>query len=199
EREKNKQKTLTFCYFLEPCYFDGRLFRDGEDWRLGRCSKCVCRDGVTQCFTASCEAVLCKQDEVLVMSPGKCCPECVPKSCSVSGKVYQGKNKVQRSGKCCEECVSSKEKCLYDGTIRYHGEMWNITRCDFCTCDEGQVTCHKAECAKVECAKVRKVFFFENVPIKSCDCFTPFFFPFKADILRQKSCPSFGAAFVHLP
>lgn len=107
---------------------------------------------------------------------------------------------MQRSGKCCEECVSSKENCLYDGTIRYHGEMWNITRCDFCMCDEGQVTCHKAECAKVECAKVRKVFFFENVPIKSCDCFTTFFFfPSKADILRQKSCPSFGASFVHLP
>ncbi|XP_031463336.1 extracellular matrix protein FRAS1 [Phasianus colchicus] len=171
----------------EPCYFDGHLFRDGEEWRLGRCSKCVCRDGITQCFTASCEAVLCKQDEVLVMSPGKCCPECVPKSCSVSGKVYQhgeqwkknacsvcvchrgavrclretcdsvicekGQIKVQPSGKCCEECVSSKKNCLYDGTIRYHGEMWNITRCDFCVCDEGQVTCQKAECAKVECAK----------------------------------------------
>lgn len=59
--KEQTKKTLTFCYFLEPCYFDGRLFRDGEDWSLGRCSKCVCRDGVTQCFTASCEAVLCKQ------------------------------------------------------------------------------------------------------------------------------------------
>ncbi|OXB70624.1 UNVERIFIED_CONTAM: hypothetical protein H355_001014, partial [Colinus virginianus] len=92
-------------------------------------------------------------DEILVMSPGKCCPECVPKPCSVLGKVYQGENKVQRPGKCCEECVSSKENCLYDGTVRYHGEMWNITHCDFCMCDEGQVICHKAECAKVECAK----------------------------------------------
>lgn len=48
-------------YLLEPCSFDGRLFRDGEDWRLGRCSKCVCRDGTTQCFTASCQPLLCSQ------------------------------------------------------------------------------------------------------------------------------------------
>lgn len=25
----------------------------------------------------------------MVMSPGKCCPECVPKPCAVSGRVYQ--------------------------------------------------------------------------------------------------------------
>ncbi|KAM6401739.1 extracellular matrix organizing protein FRAS1 isoform 2-T2 [Pluvialis apricaria] len=89
----------------------------------------------------------------MVTRPGRCCPECVPKPCSVSGRVYQGENKVQRPGKCCEECVSSKGSCLYDGAIRYHSEMWNSTRCDFCLCDEGQVTCQKAECARVECAK----------------------------------------------
>ncbi|NWY04165.1 FRAS1 protein, partial [Nothoprocta ornata] len=171
----------------ESCSFDGRSFRDGEAWRLSQCSKCICRDGATQCFVASCQPVLCSQDEVLVMSPGKCCPECVPKPCSVSGRVYQhgeqwrknacttcacsrgevrclretcesitcekGATKVQRWGKCCAECVAAKGSCFYEGTIRYHGDMWNSTRCDFCTCDRGQVACQKAECARVECAK----------------------------------------------
>ncbi|XP_062470145.1 extracellular matrix organizing protein FRAS1 [Pezoporus occidentalis] len=171
----------------EPCSFDGHLFQDGEDWHLGRCSKCICRDGVTRCFTASCQALLCSKDEVMVTPPGKCCPECLPKPCSVSGRVYQhgeqweknactacachrgevrclsktcdsvtcekGEDKVQHPGKCCEECVPSRGNCLYEDTPRYHGEVWNSTHCDFCMCDEGQVTCQVAECAKVECAK----------------------------------------------
>ncbi|XP_064005810.1 extracellular matrix organizing protein FRAS1 [Pogoniulus pusillus] len=171
----------------KPCSFDGHLFRDGEDWHLGPCSKCICRDGETQCFTASCQPLLCNQDEVMVMPPGKCCPECVPKPCSVSGRLHQhgeqwkknscsvcachrgevrclretcepltcekGQNKVHRPGKCCEECVSSRRSCFYGGTVRYHGELWNSSHCHFCLCDEGQVTCQKAECAKVECAK----------------------------------------------
>ncbi|OXB58880.1 hypothetical protein ASZ78_012724 [Callipepla squamata] len=124
-------------------------------WKPDSCQDCSCRSNVVTCEPTVCKHPQCdfQKDEILVMSPGKCCPECVPKPCSVSGKVYQGENKVQRPGKCCEECVSSKENCLYGGTVRYHGEMWNITHCDFCMCDEGQVICHKAECAKVECAK----------------------------------------------
>ncbi|RMC13594.1 hypothetical protein DUI87_08670 [Hirundo rustica rustica] len=93
-------------------------------------------------------------EEVMVLSPGKCCPECVPKPCSVSGRTFQGEKKVQRPGKCCEECASSQGSCLDGGAVRYHGEMWNSTRCDFCVCQEGKVTCQGAECAKVECAKL---------------------------------------------
>uniref|UniRef100_A0A8C5X6E5 VWFC domain-containing protein n=1 Tax=Malurus cyaneus samueli TaxID=2593467 RepID=A0A8C5X6E5_9PASS len=109
----------------EPCSFDGRVFQDGEGWSLGRCSRCVCRDGATQCSTASCQPLLCSQ----------------------------GENKVRRPGKCCEECVPSKGSCLDGSTIRYHGEMWNSSHCDFCVCQEGQITCRGAECAKVDCAK----------------------------------------------
>ncbi|XP_064918597.1 extracellular matrix organizing protein FRAS1 isoform X3 [Columba livia] len=171
----------------QPCSFDGQLFRDSEDWRLGRCAKCVCMAGAARCFTASCQPLLCSQDEVTVVSPGKCCPECVPKPCSVAGTVYQhgeqwkrdacttcachrgevrcvretcaavtcdkGQSKARRPGRCCQECVSAAESCLYNGTASYHGQMWNSTRCDFCMCHQGQVTCQPAECAKVECAE----------------------------------------------
>lgn len=56
-----KENCSLFSYLLEPCSFDGRLFQDGEDWHLGQCSKCICRDGVTQCLTASCQPLLCSQ------------------------------------------------------------------------------------------------------------------------------------------
>ncbi|XP_016153247.1 PREDICTED: extracellular matrix protein FRAS1 [Ficedula albicollis] len=186
----------------EPCSFDGHVFQDGEGWSLGRCSRCVCRDGAAQCSTASCQPLLCSQEEVMVLSPGKCCPECVPKPCSVLGRTFQhgeqwkknactacvcqrgevrcvretcgsvtcgqGEKKVQRPGKCCEECVSSKGSCLDGGTIRYHGEMWNSTHCDFCVCQEGQVTCQAAECAKVECAKGEELIHLEGKCCPEC-------------------------------
>ncbi|KAM7021681.1 LOW QUALITY PROTEIN: extracellular matrix organizing protein FRAS1 [Passerculus sandwichensis] len=186
----------------EPCSFDGHVFQDGEGWSLGRCSRCVCRDGAAQCSTASCQPLLCSQEEVMVLPPGKCCPECVPKPCSVSGRTFQhgeqwqenacitcvcqrgevrclretcgsvtceeGQSKVQRPGKCCEECVSSKGSCLDGGTIRYHGEMWNSTLCDFCMCQEGEVTCQGAECAKVECAKGEELIHLEGKCCPEC-------------------------------
>ncbi|XP_069482442.1 extracellular matrix organizing protein FRAS1 [Ambystoma mexicanum] len=170
----------------EPCHWDGRLLHDGEQWKQSACSRCVCRDGVVQCYTAECSPVLCEKDERLALAPGKCCPECLPKSCSVSGNVYEhgeqwkknacttcicsrgqtrcytqpcapatcekGQNKVKRPGQCCEECVSSKGNCLNEASVRYHGELWNGSHCQFCMCDRGQVLCQEVECARVECA-----------------------------------------------
>ncbi|XP_062899606.1 extracellular matrix protein FRAS1 isoform X1 [Mobula hypostoma] len=167
------------------CLFEGRVYRDGEDWKLTACSKCVCNNGEAQCYTAECQPVYCKGDEDVVLQVGKCCPDCLPKSCSLAGKEYKhgdqwekdectscicdrgeircftqvcpaltcekGQSKVKRFGRCCEECVLGKGHCQYEGVIRYHGEMWNMTGCEFCMCEKGQVLCQTAECARVEC------------------------------------------------
>lgn len=66
----------------------------------------------------------------------------------------QGEMKVRRPGQCCEECVSTKGSCLYEGTTRYHGDMWNGTGCEFCACQRGQVLCQRVECAMLECPGV---------------------------------------------
>ncbi|NXU54362.1 FRAS1 protein, partial [Turnix velox] len=108
----------------EPCSFDGGWFRDGEDWHLGHCSRCACRDGETQCFTASCQPLLCTQDEVMVMPLGKCCPECVPKPCWVSGRAYQ-----------------------------QHGDQWKTDACTTCACHRGEVKCVTETCHPVNCQK----------------------------------------------
>ncbi|KAG8515171.1 Extracellular matrix protein FRAS1, partial [Galemys pyrenaicus] len=74
---------------VKPCSYEGRVFQDGEDWPLSRCAKCVCRNGVAQCFTAQCQPLFCNQDETVVQVPGKCCPQCSSRSCSAAGQVYE--------------------------------------------------------------------------------------------------------------
>ncbi|XP_069782867.1 extracellular matrix organizing protein FRAS1 [Narcine bancroftii] len=183
----------------ESCLLEGRTYRDGEDWKLTACSKCICSNGEVQCYTAECPSVYCKKDEDVVLQVGKCCPECLPKSCSLAGKEYKhgdqwrnnectscicdrgevrcntrtcpsptcekGQNGVKRFGHCCEECVPAKGYCQYEGVIRYHGEMWNVTGCEFCLCERGQVLCQLAECAKVECSRGDEL---QHLPGKCC-------------------------------
>ena len=51
-----------YCSNLpESCSYEGRVFQDGEDWPLSRCAKCVCRNGVAQCFAAQCPPLFCNQ------------------------------------------------------------------------------------------------------------------------------------------
>ncbi|XP_013371586.1 PREDICTED: extracellular matrix protein FRAS1 isoform X1 [Chinchilla lanigera] len=107
----------------KPCSHEGRVYQDGEDWQLSRCAKCMCRDGVTQCFAAQCQPLFCNQGEAVVRVPGKCCPQCSPPSCSAAGHVYQ------------------------------HGEQWKQDSCTTCTCDRGKVRCHKQACPPLRCQK----------------------------------------------
>lgn len=74
----------------------------------------------------------------------------------------QGQTKVKRAGQCCDECAAAKGSCLYEGTVRYHGDMWNGTGCEFCSCNRGQVLCQRAECGRVECPQVslKEIIFF---------------------------------------
>ncbi|KAM5158784.1 extracellular matrix organizing protein FRAS1 [Callospermophilus lateralis] len=107
----------------KPCSFEGRVFEDGEDWRLSQCAKCVCRNGVVQCFAAQCQPLFCNQDEIIVREPGNCCPQCSAQSCSVAGQVHK------------------------------HGEQWTEDACTMCTCDQGEVRCHTQACPPLRCEK----------------------------------------------
>ncbi|XP_012660764.1 extracellular matrix protein FRAS1 [Otolemur garnettii] len=107
----------------KPCSYEGRVFQDGEDWRLSQCAKCVCRNGVAQCFTAQCQPLFCNQDETVVRVPGECCPQCSARSCSAAGQAYK------------------------------HGEQWSEDACTTCVCDQGQTRCHKQACPPLRCRK----------------------------------------------
>ncbi|XP_048220046.1 extracellular matrix organizing protein FRAS1 isoform X2 [Perognathus longimembris pacificus] len=107
----------------KACSYEGRVFQDGEDWRLSQCAKCVCRNGLAQCFTVQCPPLFCNQDEAVVRVPGKCCPQCSARSCPVAGRVYK------------------------------HGEQWTEDVCTTCTCDQGELRCHKQTCPPLRCKK----------------------------------------------
>ncbi|XP_066488376.1 extracellular matrix organizing protein FRAS1 [Tiliqua scincoides] len=107
----------------ETCSFDGQIFRDSEEWQPSQCAKCVCRNGTTLCLTALCQPVACSEDETVAVPAGKCCPECAPKSCSVSGRAYE------------------------------HGEQWKKDPCTTCICKRGEPRCLKQSCAPLTCEK----------------------------------------------
>ncbi|KAI3372108.1 hypothetical protein L3Q82_006961 [Scortum barcoo] len=143
----------------ESCSWQGSVYRDGEEWKPSLCSRCVCSSGEVHCSVAECQQVACKPHGeqwqknacttcVCVCDRGqsRCHTHtCRPVTCD------KGHTKVKRAGQCCDECAAAKGSCLYEGAVRYHGDMWNGTGCEFCTCNRGQVVCRRAECGRVEC------------------------------------------------
>ncbi|XP_043088752.1 extracellular matrix organizing protein FRAS1-like [Puntigrus tetrazona] len=119
-----------------PCMEAGNEYKHGEQWQRGSCNTCVCDHGHSRCQTEKCPPLHCDK----------------------------GQTKVKRAGQCCEDCVSSKGSCLYEGIVRYHGDMWNGTGCEFCMCERGQVLCQRVECARSECPRGEVV----HLPGKCC-------------------------------
>ncbi|XP_029574000.1 extracellular matrix organizing protein FRAS1 [Salmo trutta] len=109
--------------FSTSCLSAGKEYKHGEQWQKSGCTRCVCDRGQSRCHTHTCP----------------------PRTCE------KGQTKVKRAGRCCDECVAAKGSCLYELTVRYHGDMWNTTDCEFCTCESGRVLCQRAQCARVEC------------------------------------------------
>ncbi|XP_077157208.1 extracellular matrix organizing protein FRAS1 isoform X3 [Paroedura picta] len=107
----------------EACSFDGQMFSDGVEWQPSRCVRCTCRNATVLCFTAVCHPVSCSQDEMMAVPAGKCCPQCVPKSCSVSGRTFE------------------------------HGEQWQKDTCMTCKCDRGEIRCLRQTCSPLTCEK----------------------------------------------
>uniref|UniRef100_A0A3Q2PFS0 Fraser extracellular matrix complex subunit 1 n=1 Tax=Fundulus heteroclitus TaxID=8078 RepID=A0A3Q2PFS0_FUNHE len=182
----------------ESCSWQGVVYRDGEEWEPGMCSRCVCSSGKARCSVVECQQVACRPHENLVIQPGRCCPQCMSNPCLSAGTQYQhgeqwqkdacttcvchrgqskcrtntcqpvvcdkGLTKVRRVGRCCEECAPAKGSCLFQDAVRYHGDMWNGTGCEFCTCNRGQVLCRRAECGRVDCPEVKLA----HLPGKCC-------------------------------
>uniref|UniRef100_A0AAX7USN5 Fraser extracellular matrix complex subunit 1 n=1 Tax=Astatotilapia calliptera TaxID=8154 RepID=A0AAX7USN5_ASTCA len=109
-----------------PCLSAGKQYQHGEQWQKNTCTTCVCDRGQSKCHTKTCPPITCDK----------------------------GQTKVKRAGQCCDECAAAKGSCQYQGAVRYHGDMWNSTGCEFCTCSRGQVLCQRAECGRVECPQV---------------------------------------------
>ncbi|KAM4616687.1 extracellular matrix organizing protein FRAS1 [Polymixia lowei] len=120
-----------------PCLSAGKQYQHGEQWQKDSCTTCVCDLGQSRCHTHTCRPVTCQK----------------------------GQTKVKRAGQCCSECAPAKGSCLYEGAVRYHGDLWNGTGCEFCTCERGQVLCQEAQCGRVECPQGEELV---HLPGKCC-------------------------------
>uniref|UniRef100_A0A3Q3IUW6 VWFC domain-containing protein n=1 Tax=Monopterus albus TaxID=43700 RepID=A0A3Q3IUW6_MONAL len=136
-----------------PCLSAGKQYQHGERWQKNACTTCVCDQGQSKCHTHTCQPITCDK----------------------------GQTKVKHAGQCCEECVAAKGGCLYEGAVRYHGDMWNGTGCEFCSCSRGQVLCQRAECGRVECPQGSELV---HLPGKCClECSSVFLFPLSSWLL----------------
>ncbi|KAJ3603631.1 hypothetical protein NHX12_028376, partial [Muraenolepis orangiensis] len=123
-----------------PCLSGGEPHQHGEQWQKDSCTTCVCDRGQSRCHTHTCPEVTCPQ----------------------------GESKALRAGRCCGDCVASRGSCLYEGTLRYHGDMWNGTGCEFCSCERGQVVCRNAECGRLTCLQGHEVVHLEGKCCPHC-------------------------------
>jgi hypothetical protein len=48
----------------------------------------------------------------------------------------------------------TSEICSSEKPTRYHGDLWNVTECEFCTCKHGKVQCFNAVCEPAICSEV---------------------------------------------
>lgn len=51
--------SCTYC-FIDSCSWEGHEYRDGVEWTPSPCTKCQCRNGLTECLVAECQPVTCK-------------------------------------------------------------------------------------------------------------------------------------------
>ncbi|KAM8864960.1 extracellular matrix organizing protein FRAS1 isoform 2-T3 [Synchiropus picturatus] len=121
----------------DPCLSAGKQYQNGQQWQKNPCTTCVCDHGQSKCHTSSCQPISCEKGQV----------------------------KVKRAGQCCEECVAARGSCLHEGVARYHGDMWNSSNCEFCSCTRGHVLCRRAECGRVQCPEGSEV---RLLPGKCC-------------------------------
>ena len=38
--------------------------------------------------------------------------------------------------------------------VRYSGDIWNVSNCEYCVCNQGNVQCHTAVCENIMCYQV---------------------------------------------
>ncbi|XP_072289092.1 extracellular matrix organizing protein FRAS1, partial [Eucyclogobius newberryi] len=135
-----------------PCLSAGKQYQDGEQWQKDSCTTCVCDRGQSRCHSRTCPRLTCQK----------------------------GQSSVRRPGQCCEECVWPKGSCLYQATVRYHGDMWNASTvrhsrhaCEFCSCDRGLVLCQRADCQQVLCPQGSELVFEESKCCPVCSSERP--------------------------
>ncbi|XP_060229924.1 kielin/chordin-like protein [Meriones unguiculatus] len=64
------------------CAHQGRRVASGERWAADACTRCSCAAGAVRCESRRCGELACGPDETPALSPGRCCPRCLPRPAS---------------------------------------------------------------------------------------------------------------------
>ncbi|XP_078582341.1 kielin/chordin-like protein isoform X2 [Branchiostoma floridae x Branchiostoma japonicum] len=80
-----------------PCMYLGESKLPDEEWLIDECTMCSCVGGEVMCMTERCPPTHCESDETPTLSPGMCCPRCMPRpaTCTTFGdphyRTFDGK------------------------------------------------------------------------------------------------------------
>uniref|UniRef100_A0A8C7BYM0 Kielin cysteine rich BMP regulator n=1 Tax=Neovison vison TaxID=452646 RepID=A0A8C7BYM0_NEOVI len=74
----------------QSCAHQGRAVASGESWAVDVCTTCSCVAGTVRCQSQRCPPLSCGPDEAPALSPGSCCPRCLPRpaSCMAFGDPH---------------------------------------------------------------------------------------------------------------
>ncbi|XP_043728742.1 kielin/chordin-like protein isoform X2 [Cervus elaphus] len=72
------------------CAHQGRRVASGERWDVDACTNCSCVAGTVRCHSQRCAPLSCGPDQAPALSPGSCCPRCLPRpaSCMAFGDPH---------------------------------------------------------------------------------------------------------------
>uniref|UniRef100_H2YYS9 Kielin/chordin-like protein n=1 Tax=Ciona savignyi TaxID=51511 RepID=H2YYS9_CIOSA len=65
----------------EGCVYDGHTVAPQHRWLVDKCTTCQCFAG-ENCVTQRCRMLMCNSDEAPSVTPGECCPHCIPRPAS---------------------------------------------------------------------------------------------------------------------
>nr|XP_016813620.2 kielin/chordin-like protein isoform X2 [Pan troglodytes] len=74
----------------QSCVHQGREVASGERWTVDTCTSCSCMAGTVRCQSQRCSPLSCGPDKAPALSPGSCCPRCLPRptSCMAFGDPH---------------------------------------------------------------------------------------------------------------
>ncbi|KAL1490741.1 hypothetical protein ABEB36_013389 [Hypothenemus hampei] len=82
--------------FIDQCVYQGRIYQDGNEFQIDKCTSCICVSGKLKCARPECKNT-CDPGMELIRVKGDCCKKCVEKNgtCMAFGdphyKTFDGK------------------------------------------------------------------------------------------------------------
>uniref|UniRef100_A0A8C0G1Z4 Kielin cysteine rich BMP regulator n=1 Tax=Chelonoidis abingdonii TaxID=106734 RepID=A0A8C0G1Z4_CHEAB len=61
------------------CSYQGQRYQASEHWQVDTCTTCTCVSGEVHCRSQRCPPTTCAADETPALTPGMCCPHCLPR------------------------------------------------------------------------------------------------------------------------